>query len=56
MLSITTEIVEFFAINTKLPMMAMLASIGFEPAKNIIFNGALPDDHWNKSPMLNQLS
>ena len=43
---------EFFAYNTKLPIMAMLLSKDFTAAKKVTSSGVQPDDHWIKSLLL----
>ena len=44
--------VEFFALITKLPIMAMLASKDFVAAKISYLHWVTPDDHWIKILML----
>ena len=50
------DLFEFFAISTKLPVMAMLASKDFTAVKKVTSSGVQLDNHWIKSLMLVLLS
>ena len=47
-----TTIFEFFAVNTKLSEMAILASKDLTAATKVMSSGTQPDDHWIKRLLL----